>query len=77
MSLIVKNALIKVTFEHILTNGTNSCWFKVKSTYFSYMIKYWRNQRGFRYLKIYPKLDNGSAGNQIGFITQGTFQYNP
>ncbi|MFV8344580.1 hypothetical protein [Flavobacterium sp. ZB4P13] len=75
MSKIIKNALIKVTFDRILTNGKNFCWFKVKSTYLSYMVKYWRGKVDFRYLKIYPKNEDGSCGSQIGYITRTKVEF--
>lgn len=68
MSKKIKNGLLKVTFSHTTKNGTNSCWFKFKEATLSYLCHYWRNQKGFRYLKIYEKLDNGSCGSQIGWI---------
>lgn len=75
--MFITKSLFKVTFDHTLTNGTNSCWFKVKKTSLTYAVKYWRAQRGFRYLKIYPKFENGSIGGQTGFITLTTYLYNP
>ena len=69
MSYKIKNGLCKVTFSHTVKNGTNSCWFKFKEATLSYLSFYWRNQKGFRYLKIYSKLSDGSCGPQIGYIT--------
>jgi hypothetical protein len=68
----LKNGLLKVTFFHTTKNGTNSCWFKFKEATLSYLCYYWRNQTGFRYLKIYEKLENGTCGNKIGYITMTT-----
>ena len=65
----IKNGLLKVTFSHTTKNGTTSCWFKFKEATLSYLCHYWRNQKGFRYLKIFEKLENGSCGRQIGFVT--------
>jgi len=68
MSKKIKNGLLKVTFSHTTKNGTNSCWFKFKESTLSYLCHYWRSQKGFRYLKIYEKLENGSCGKQIGWL---------
>ena len=77
MSILVKNSLIKVTFNHILSNGKNACWFKVKSSALSYVVSYWRKKDDFFYLKIYAKNDDGSCGPQTGYITKTAYSYTP
>lgn len=72
----LKNGLLKVTFNHILANGTNSCWFKFKEATLSYLCHYWRNKDEFFYLKIYTKNDDGSCGPQIGYITRSSQNLN-
>nr|WP_294931275.1 hypothetical protein [uncultured Flavobacterium sp.] len=70
MSTKLKNGLLKVTFNHILKNGTNSCWFKFKEASLQYLSYYWRSKEAFKYLKIYLKNEDGSCGPQIGYITR-------
>jgi hypothetical protein len=65
----IKNGLLLVTFSHTLKNGKDSCWFKFKEATLSYLCHYWRSKEGFRYLKIYEKLENGSCGRKIGYVT--------
>lgn len=76
MSKKIKNGLLKVTFTHILANGTHSCWFKFKEASLSYLCHYWRNKEAFRYLKIYQKLDNGKCGQKLGYITRDKAELN-
>ncbi|SNS02641.1 hypothetical protein [Flavobacterium sp. ov086] len=76
MSTKLKNGLLKVTFSHILANGTDSCWFKFKEASLQYLSYYWRSKEDFRYLKIYQKLENGSCGPKIGYITRDKAELN-
>lgn len=77
MSIYVNNAVAKVVFTRTLKNGTTSCWFKIKKTSFAYMVKYWLGKSDFYYLKLYKKNDDGSIGNQIGYISRSNQQYTP
>ncbi|WP_308131747.1 hypothetical protein [uncultured Flavobacterium sp.] len=77
MSNYIVNAVAKVTFHRVLKNGTNSCWLKIKKASFSYTQRYWLAKPDFYYLKIYEKLENGTIGRQIGFITRSTSQFTP
>lgn len=70
MSQLVQNAFLKVHFHTTLANGKKFCWLKVKSSFFSYIAKYWLSKGDFHYLKIYSRHEDGSCANQIGFISR-------
>jgi hypothetical protein len=75
MSLLVKNAFLKVHFHTFLSNGRKFCWLKVKSSFFSYVERYWKSKEDFHYLKIYERNDDGSCGRQIGYISRTSSEF--
>jgi hypothetical protein len=71
----IQQGVIQVTFQ----NGGKP-FFRVSRTYLSTLAKYWRNQNGFKYLKIYDIVDYSKGkrhvlGGQTGYITKNGMKY--
>ena len=71
----IQQGVIQVTFE----NGGKP-FFRITRTYLTTLAKYWRQQNGFKYLKIYDIVDYSRGkrhvlGAQTGYITKNGMKY--